>query len=321
MSNFRRKSSSFWLSSFVVVLIFALFMGIALVGYSNRISVPSNPNTSVDTGTGAESGSGTGTGEGNTETGGTGTGGTDTGESGGTGTETGGTSEGDGEETEPKQVIKVENLVFTKDSESNTVNVAAENQDIVGEITIPSYVKQKDEEWYYAKSGEAGAYSVASIGEYGFVGCEKITSVIIPNSVLVIDRYAFYSCKGLKSVSMTDSVTEVRKSAFLCCDKLEKINFSKNLINLEDSAFSYCFAIKNVDLSVCTKLTSIIRGTFWGCSMLEVLSLPASVNSMGKDIFVECDNLKTINYGGTREQWDKMSVDARLPAGVTINCG
>ena len=47
------------------------------------------------------------------------------------------------------------------------------------------------------------------IGEFAFVGCEGLTSVIIPNSVTYIGQYVFNKCTGLTSVTIPNSVTEI----------------------------------------------------------------------------------------------------------------
>jgi hypothetical protein len=52
--------------------------------------------------------------------------------------------------------------------------------------------------------GKGGSYSVpssvASIGDYAFAGCVRLTSVIIPDSVTTIGDYAFGYCTDLKRV-------------------------------------------------------------------------------------------------------------------------
>ena len=63
-------------------------------------------------------------------------------------------------------------------------------------------------------------YTVTGIGDWTFKNCTKLTSVVIPDSVISIGYYAFYSCKSLKSVVIPDSVTSIDTGAFSGCSNL-----------------------------------------------------------------------------------------------------
>ena len=49
--------------------------------------------------------------------------------------------------------------------------------------------------------------------------------------------------------------------------------------------------------------TGIGHEAFYGCEDLVVFYIPASVTWIGDRAFTKCVNLRTINYGGTIEQW------------------
>ncbi len=72
-----------------------------------------------------------------------------------------------------------------------------------GAVTIPSLVTYN-----------SVTYSVTSIGEDAFVGCDALTTVSIPNSVTSIGRDAFNNCRGLTSVTIPNSVTTIGSDAF-----------------------------------------------------------------------------------------------------------
>lgn len=100
------------------------------------------------------------------------------------------------------------------------------------------------------------------IGESAFNGCEKLTSLTIPdsvtsiggmlisdctsltdlqlsNSLTSIPRNAFYNCTALTEVTIPTSVTAIEKYAFYKCDSLEKIRIPENVISIEDYALGY----------------------------------------------------------------------------------
>ena len=50
-----------------------------------------------------------------------------------------------------------------------------------------------------------------------FLGCESLTSIIIPNSVTNIGDNAFRQCKSLTNINIPDSVTNIGDYAFWGC--------------------------------------------------------------------------------------------------------
>ncbi len=75
-----------------------------------------------------------------------------------------------------------------------------------GSISIPETVT------YSGKT-----YTVKGIGDYAFNVCQKLTQVIIPNSVTEIGSSAFMSCTGLTEVTIGNSVTTIGGYAFTYC--------------------------------------------------------------------------------------------------------
>ena len=52
-------------------------------------------------------------------------------------------------------------------------------------------------------------YKVTSIGNFAFYGCEKLTSIDIPESVMSIGQSAFYNCSNLTSVTIPEGVPSI----------------------------------------------------------------------------------------------------------------
>ena len=64
-------------------------------------------------------------------------------------------------------------------------------------------------------------------------------------------------------------------------------------------------------------MTTISNGTFYNCSALTNITIPANVRTIGKDAFYNCTSLTDITFQGTTTQWNTMSKDSnwRLNSG------
>ena len=72
-----------------------------------------------------------------------------------------------------------------------------------------------------------GGLTVTSIGQSAFIGCRRMTSVTIPDSVTKIGDNAFMD-SGLASVTIPRSVTSIGKGAFYKCTRLTRSIFLGN---------------------------------------------------------------------------------------------
>ena len=52
---------------------------------------------------------------------------------------------------------------------------------------------------------------------------------------------------------------------------------------------------------------------------MEEISIPENITSVGENAFLNCDALKTINYAGTKEDWEQIN-HSMLPKGVNLIC-
>ena len=175
-----------------------------------------------------------------------------------------------------------------------------------------------------------GGKPVTSIGDYAFVDCSGLTSVMIPSSVMNIGDRAFAYCSGLTSVTIPSSVTSIGDYAFADCSGLTSVTIPPSVTSIGDCAFVRCSGLTSVnitdlaawcgilfsgslanplyyakklylsgslvtDLTIPSSVTSIGSHAFDGCSGLTSVTIPNSVTNIGGNAFDGCSGLTSVN--------------------------
>lgn len=238
---------------------------------------------------------------------------------------------------------------------------------------------------------------VASIGEYAFSGCTKLTGISIPKGVSYIGNSAFSGCTGLTSVTIPNGVEHIGNSVFSGCSRLTVISIPASVARIEVGAFGNCGSLKKIQYSgtkaqwgalnvntdgisvecrdgtfsdtpdnpdnpdnpgnpdnpadefltiedgvvvrceqsatgtieIPSGVTAIGESAFFNCDGLTSVIIPEGVTTIGANAFSGCDgltsitipesvswidtndfscfsSLRTIYYGGSRSQWNKV---------------
>lgn len=195
--------------------------------------------------------------------------------------------------------------------------------------------------------------SVSQIGESVFLGCDKLSTIIvdksnlsfdsrydcnaiietatntliigcksstIPNSVQHIGKGAFGGLKDLTSIKIPNTVTSINPYAF-SNSGLTTIEIPSSVKYIEAAAFQNCTSLTSVDISDCVEW--INEYCFSGCSSLSTITIPGSVKYISNYAFEQCKNLKslTIQSGvSTIGEWAFHACHAltqvKLPIGI-----
>jgi hypothetical protein len=115
--------------------------------------------------------------------------------------------------------------------------------------------------------------SVATIGDYAFLGCYGLTNVLIPGSITRIGDYAFAGCYGLTSVLIPGSVATIGDYAFERCTGLTNVALSEGVSSIRYGAFSFCYGLTNIALP--RSVTWIAAPVFHNCSHLSAITVDA----------------------------------------------
>ena len=66
------------------------------------------------------------------------------------------------------------------------------------------------------------------IGGYAFKNCDKLTSIIIGNSIITIGPHAFSGCEKLTSIIIPNSVKTIDTAAFSYCISMQYYDFTSH---------------------------------------------------------------------------------------------
>ena len=120
--------------------------------------------------------------------------------------------------------------------------------------------------------------------------------MVIPDGVTSIGDRAFYNCSGLMSVMIPDSVTSVGWNAFVGCDNIKYNEYANALyLGNEDNPYLWLIKAKKQYIESCeiNEKTKFIYGNaFYGCRVLEIITIPNNILSIGSNAFYDCNSLK-----------------------------
>lgn len=181
--------------------------------------------------------------------------------------------------------------------------------------------------------------------EYGmFEDRDKLTSIILPETLESIGYDAFYSCDGLTSIDIPVSVKRIRGYAFYGCSNLTTVTGMEGLSDANSydawdvfggtaitqpvyggSVFLYLPPSMIGEYEVPAGIKMTTAGSMRN-SQLSSIILPASLTDLGDDTFMDCPNLvdiycyapvpPTCHSGVWEYGFDKAACTVHVPASV-----
>lgn len=133
---------------------------------------------------------------------------------------------------------------------------------------------------------------VESIGESAFSKCSSLEGFAVPDKMTTIEKKTFEDCTSLKTVANTVNVASIGEYAFFNCTALGEIRVPR-VTSIGKYAFSGATSLQSVYLPTFL-FSSIEEGTFDTCTSLVNITLPASLETIGRSAFKECNALTTL---------------------------
>lgn len=142
-------------------------------------------------------------------------------------------------------------------------------------------------------------YKVKHIAPNAFLGCTKLWTVSVPDTVIDIGENAFDSCAALVDVQLPSTLTEIGAYAFANCTKISHFKLPEDLTEISEGLFENCQIMWKIALPA--GLKTIGDNAFRRCLALREFTLPTTLKTIGESAFELCEGMKRVT----------------IPAGVT----
>ena len=171
-------------------------------------------------------------------------------------------------------------------------------------VSIPAQIDGKD---------------VSVIGEGCFGNKDKITAVVIPDTVKEIGKKAFINCSSLIDVKMSANIEIIEEFAF-SGPQITTIELPDTLNELSRHAFAGC---PLTEIVIPLSINEIEEAVFLGCD-INALVIPGNVKKIEVGAFENCDFLKEVVLEDGVESLDEYAFEmcdilekVTIPASVT----
>ncbi|MCM1449901.1 MAG: leucine-rich repeat domain-containing protein [Clostridiales bacterium] len=135
------------------------------------------------------------------------------------------------------------------------------------------------------------------IAPYTFKNCKSLVAITMPASLRKVSAGAFKGCEGITAINL-EEVDSIGDEAFSGCRVLASVRYGESLSHIGNDAFNGT-ALEHVDLSGCSRLTSIGNWAFGHCGSLHSVKLPESLTLMGDGVFFDCNSLSEITLSSS----------------------
>lgn len=120
--------------------------------------------------------------------------------------------------------------IFTYEINDGQATITACDNNASGKVVVPSTIE---------------GCPVTAIGREAFYRKDKITEIVLPNSVKTIGYYAFYGCTELSTINLPSGLT-VLEACFSNCTKLTSLCIPASVQKIKTDVFWNCKSLSNV---------------------------------------------------------------------------
>lgn len=202
--------------------------------------------------------------------------------------------------------------IFVPDSVTDIGDEAFQNCTKLSNVRLPDTLthigKNILSETAYAENPANSAGGVLYYGRYVLgTNTETVSGTcFIKDGTVGVADCAFYGCQKLTEVVIPDSVKFMGCNAFYSCRRLSYVSIGSGLSELPDDVFSECQGL--MEITIPANITKISTRAFGGCSSLKTVVLTNSVTEIGNMAFLWCGSLAEVYFYGTEEEWNAIRI-------------
>lgn len=191
------------------------------------------------------------------------------------------------------------------------INVDTDNPYFSSDLFGVLYNRDKTKLIEYPSGNEETDFeipdSVVEIGKNAFSYSELLEKVVIPSSVVKVGDDAFSQCTGLLEVAIPDSVTYIGSNVFEECTNLVNVIVSDQITQIGRYTFFNCDSILSIIIP--DNITCVKKAVFAFCDNLTSITFGKNIEYIEYGAFKWCNNLTDIYYNGTKEEWNKITIE------------
>ncbi len=148
---------------------------------------------------------------------------------------------------------------------------------------------------------------VGTVSASAFSDCENLKKVEIAKGITGIGADAFSDCKSLTEINLPEGINKISYDAFYGCSNLRKIDLPRSVRIID----AYSFAGSGIEyIDIPKGVKRIENNAFENCRNLKIVVLPVTIKAIVADAFLHCDSISAVYYGGTRSEFEAISIPA-----------
>lgn len=174
-----------------------------------------------------------------------------------------------------------------------------------------------------------------TIGDSSFRDCQRLSSIIIPDTVTSVGTYSFFGCSSLTSIDLGKGIKTIGNAVFYYCSSLTSIVIPDSVETIGLNAFYTCYFYKDnfINNSSATGYpwSAVIYDTIQddglyingttvvGCKKNATnVTIPESITDIGDGAFINCISLNEITCLSTTAPTLNGTVFIGLPDSGTL---
>lgn len=171
-------------------------------------------------------------------------------------------------------------------------------------------------DFYWDKYYNGATSNPLVYAEHLYLNGEKVTDLVIPDSVKIIGNYAFTNCTDLETLVLQEGDSLIGKHAFMGCTSLNSVSFPTSLKYVNSGAFSGCEQVTGVHITDLAAWSGVHFGYTYGYDSISNplyyaknlylngekvtrVELPEGIERIGQCAFLGCSDLTHVILPGT----------------------